>query len=176
MNLKNNSIYIELLTNFNGKKMPSYIELARRVGITRQTASKKVKELIDNQIVTIMNDKTILVQDVLYDEFMADSKSVEKLMEENGELFNRYFQNYEEQPGENVNKAIIYGIISEGIIKYVGSTQNYQHRREQHIQKRPYLTFGNFVILQEVPAKYKLFSEKRLIKILNPEWNIMSKE
>jgi hypothetical protein len=41
--------------------------------------------------------------------------------------------------------------MSEGKIKYVGSSKNFYERIKQHIRKRPFLEEKDFVILKEVP-------------------------
>ena len=70
---------------------------------------------------------------------------------------------------------VVYGIISEGIIKYIGSTKNYEERKKQHILKRPFLTPSNFVILKQITENDRFTLERELIHIIQPEWNIMSK-
>ena len=82
--------------------------------------------------------------------------------------------NYYNQLSRN---EVIYGIVSEGIVKYVGCTQNYEKRMKQHIKKRPFLSCNNFIILKQIDNKdvNRFDYEKILIQLLQPEWNIASK-
>lgn len=74
--------------------------------------------------------------------------------------------------------SVVYGIYSEGKIKYIGTTAHFEKRIKQHIAKRPYLTSNNFIILADSNNiqidKFKI--ENQLIDLLQPEWNIMGKE
>jgi predicted GIY-YIG superfamily endonuclease len=47
-------------------------------------------------------------------------------------------------------QVVVYGIISEGKIKYVGSTSRYEERIKEHIKKRPFLDSKDFIILKEI--------------------------
>jgi predicted transcriptional regulator len=58
--LKNN-VYLTLLAFYNNKTMPTYVELGKISGITRQTAAKKVKELIDNNIIKVNTNNILSV-------------------------------------------------------------------------------------------------------------------
>ena len=71
------------------------------------------------------------------------------------------------------SECVVYGIVSEGVVKYVGSTKHYQERIKEHILKRPFLTSNNFIILKRVELNERFSYEGVLIKILKPEWNIM---
>lgn len=69
---------------------------------------------------------------------------------------------------------VIYAIISEGKIKYIGTTSHYEDRIAQHIKKRPFLTPSNFIILVDNVNKFDI--ELDLIHLLQPEWNQMGTE
>ena len=47
--LKDN-VYLTLLAFYRNQKMPSYSELGRKIGLTRQTVSTRVKKLIQDKI------------------------------------------------------------------------------------------------------------------------------
>lgn len=180
--LKNN-VYLFLLSFYNNKVMPNFVELAKFMGVTRQTVSTKIKKLLDDKIINIENNvvkvenqldldvellKKILLKypDISYIDlenifcYNKDEKGILLTLEEN----------------EYINEErVVYGIISEGIIKYVGSTKEYSERIEQHIRKRPFLSSNNFIILKYVEGKDRFDYEKQLIKILQPEQNDLGK-
>lgn len=73
--------------------------------------------------------------------------------------------------------SVVYGIVSEGKIKYVGTSNNFQDRINKHINKRPFLEKKDFVILKEVNFNQNRFNyELELIHLLQPEWNVLGKE
>ena len=73
------------------------------------------------------------------------------------------------------NFCYIYGIVIDGVLEYVGSTNNLELRKKQHILRRPFLKDENFIILKKLSSQDKLDEEKSNIKLYNPEWNIVSK-
>ena len=73
------------------------------------------------------------------------------------------------------NFCYIYGIVIDGVLEYVGSTNNLELRKKQHISRRPFLKDENFIILKKLSSQDKLDEEKLNIKLYNPEWNIVSK-
>lgn len=163
--------------------MPSYSELGKKVGITRQTASTRVKELIDNDIISIDEDKIVVVRNDLDFDVEKIKEYLETSIEFNSiELRNFLFDTNltRMEIGKELKMArqtiyskphsVVYGIVSEGKIKYVGTTKQYDQRIKQHIAKRPFLTQNNFIILAEITnEKFNLESE--LINLLKPEWN-----
>ena len=62
--LLKNYVYLYLLAYYDGKQMPSYVELAKRLDIARQTASAKVRAMINDELVCI-NDGIIIVKNPL---------------------------------------------------------------------------------------------------------------
>ena len=63
-------IYLFLLCYYNEKELPTYVKLARKCGYSRQTISKKIKELQDAEIMIPMDDGKYL--------FMATAKGMVK--------------------------------------------------------------------------------------------------
>lgn len=63
--------------------------------------------------------------------------------------------------------VIVYGIIHEGKLKYIGSTKNFPLRI---IKKRPFLTKDNFIIIKGVPFNTQFNVELDLIHYLQPEY------
>ena len=191
--LKNN-VYLTLLAFYNGQKMPSYTQLGVKTGLTRQTASKKVQELIeqqliqiDNNILNVSNTMDIdvdLLRDILTQHPGINAVELKKQLIKQEEavessvidlakelhMSRSAIYNYQH------TKMVVYGIISEGIIKYIGSTKNYEERIKQHMLNRPFLSRNNFIILKEITDNDRFLHERVLIQILQPEWNIMSKE
>lgn len=75
------------------------------------------------------------------------------------------------------NHTVVYGIQSEGKIKYIGTTSHYEDRIAQHIKKRPFLTPSNFLILvEDIGNNNKFNIELNLIHLLKPEWNEVGTE
>ena len=58
--LLKNKIYLTLLAYYDQKKMPSYVELGEKVGISRQTASTKTKELFDKGLIEKIDNKIVV--------------------------------------------------------------------------------------------------------------------
>lgn len=184
--LLKNRVYLILLANYNQKKMPSFTELGKLTDLTRQTASTKTKELMekglilldDNNIITVLNplniDKTNLISYLK----ITESFNPQELKEY---LFGPSVETIKDQAKELKvsrsslyldNDGVVYGIVSEGKIKYIGTSAHFENRIQQHIKKRPFLKPSDFIIL----AENKSFNiEKELIHLLEPEWNIMSK-
>jgi hypothetical protein len=48
-----------------------------------------------------------------------------------------------------ITHSVVYGIVYEDKIRYVGTTKHYKERIRQHIKKRPFLSEDNFIILME---------------------------
>ena len=63
--LLKDKVYLTLLAFYNHKKMPSFTELGKIIGITRQTASTKTKELLNNGIISIDEEDILLVNNDL---------------------------------------------------------------------------------------------------------------
>lgn len=186
-----NKVYLHLLAFYNNKKKPSYQSLSREIDVSRQTISKKIQELINNNIVTIENDNTMRIKNVMQiDEvqlrevlqqriynptklakilIIKDDKVITdvELAKQCGVSRALYYNN------ECANGTFIYGIVSEGQLKYVGSTDNLIERIKQHIKRRPFLKPDNFIILKQISLNGRYQDELDLIHILRPEWNDM---
>lgn len=183
-------VYLTLLAFYNYDRIDSYEKLGQKCGISRQTASKKVKQLIDKELVSIDERKCIVVKN----ELDIDVRLLQKILNSDPninaiELKEKLFsikENIIDIAEEfNVSRStvyhylsqdmVVYGIVSEGMIKYIGSTKNYEERMKQHILKRPFLTPSNFIILKQITENDRFTLERELIHIIQPEWNIMSK-
>ena len=188
--LKNN-VYLTLLAFYNGGKMPKYTTLSKQIGITRQTVSTKVNKLKEQGIISVddngilsiknINDldiellKSILISnpninsiDLQIELFGLKYKNAYDLAEKTGISVNSIYNNLD-------SEIVVYGIISEGVVKYVGSTKHYDERIKEHIRKRNFLSRENFIILKKVELNDRFNYEKTLIQILKPEWNVIGK-
>ena len=188
--LKDN-VYLTLLAFYRNQKMPSYSELGRKIGLTRQTVSTRVKKLIQDKIIELDEDNNVIV----LEEIDVDKDLLRQILTEtpnidvvdlnfrlNGQL-KEVDSVYDlsdliDVPTSTIyanknSECVVYGIVSEGVVKYVGSTKHYQERIKEHILKRPFLTSNNFIILKRVGLNERFSYEGVLIKILKPEWNIM---
>ena len=187
--LKDN-VYLTLLAFYRNQKMPSYSELGRKIGLTRQTVSTRVKKLIQDKIIELDEDNNVIV----LEEIDVDKDLLRQILTEtpnidvvdlnfrlNGQL-KEVDSVYDlsdliDVPTSTIyanknSECVVYGIVSEGVVKYVGSTKHYQERIKEHILKRPFLTSNNFIILKRVGLNERFSYEGVLIKILKPEWNI----
>ena len=188
-----NKVYLYLLAFYDGCPLPPSTVLAKQIGITRQTVSKKYKELKDTEIITITPSETIVVKN----EYNIDKNVLKNFLQNNSNysyesllsILKLPFNNrkeIEEKYGISVktlkneetkddNFCYIYGIVINGVLEYVGSTNNLELRKKQHILRRPFLKDENFIILKKLSSQDKLDEEKLNIKLYNPEWNIVSK-
>lgn len=188
-----NKVYLYLLAFYDGCPLPPSTVLAKQIGITRQTVSKKYKELKDTEIITITPSETIIVKN----EYNIDKNVLKNFLQNNSNysyeallsILKLPFNNrkeIEEKYGISVktlkneetkddNFCYIYGIVIDGVLEYVGSTNNLELRKKQHILRRPFLKNENFIILKKLSSQDKLDEEKLNIKLYNPEWNIVSK-
>ena len=188
-----NKVYLYLLAFYDGCPLPPSTVLAKQIGITRQTVSKKYKELKDTEIITITPSETIVVKN----EYNIDKNVLKNFLQNNSNysyesllsILKLPFNNrkeIEEKYGISVktlkneetkddNFCYIYGIVINGVLEYVGSTNNLELRKKQHILRRPFLKDENFIILKKLSSQNKLDEEKLNIKLYNPEWNIVSK-
>ena len=188
--LKDN-VYLTLLAFYRNQKMPSYSELGRKIGLTRQTVSTRVKKLIQDKIIELDEDNNVII----LEEIDVDKDLLRQILTEtpnidvvdlnfrlNGQL-KEVDSVYDlsdliDVPTSTIyanknSECVVYGIVSEGVVKYVGSTKHYQERIKEHILKRPFLTSNNFIILKRVELNERFSYEGVVIKILKPEWNIM---
>lgn len=188
-----NKVYLYLLAFYDGCPLPPSTVLAKQIGITRQTVSKKYKELKDMEIITITPSETIIIKN----EYNIDKNILKNFLQNNSNytyeallsILNLPFNNrkeIEERYGISVktlkneetkdnNFCYIYGIVINGELEYVGSTNNLELRKKQHILRRPFLKDENFIILKKLSSQDKLDEEKLNIKLYNPERNIVSK-
>lgn len=188
--LLKNKVYLYLLAFYNNKKKPSYSEISQNIDICRQTVSKKMQELINNGIVVITEDDNIQVDNVL----QIDVNELKKLLEQRiynptkiAQLLLLKDENLTNDKlaetcgvsrasfynNQHANGTFIYGIVSEGQLKYIGSTDNMVERIKQHIKNRPFLKPDNFIILKQIFSTGRYSDEIELIHILQPEWNKM---
>ena len=188
-----NKVYLYLLAFYDGCPLPPSTVLAKQIGITRQTVSKKYKELKDTEIITITPSETIIVKN----EYNIDKNVLKNFLQNNSNysyeallsILKLPFNNRKEiekkygisvktlknEETKDDNFCYIYGIVIDGVLEYVGSTNNLELRKKQHILRRPFLKNENFIILKKLSSQDKLDEEKLNIKLYNPEWNIVSK-
>ena len=188
-----NKVYLYLLAFYDGCPLPPSTVLAKQIGITRQTVSKKYKELKDTEIITITPSETIIVKN----EYNIDKNVLKNFLQNNSNysyeallsILKLPFSNRKEiekkygisvktlknEETKDDNFCYIYGIVIDGVLEYVGSTNNLELRKKQHISRRPFLKDENFIILKKLSSQDKLDEEKLNIKLYNPEWNIVSK-
>ena len=170
--LKKNKVYLYLLIAYNGKHMPKYTELGKKIGCTRQTVASKISELISNDIVSIDEFNTIFVKNVLELNLNKIKEELGIIIEDNDNEEEKIID-YNKDVKETFNQeSIIYGIVVDGELKYVGSTDRYEDRMFEHMRKRKFLTEKNFVILNKENNKGRFNIERQLIHLLKPEWNI----
>ena len=188
--LKDN-VYLTLLAFYRNQKMPSYSELGRKIGLTRQTVSTRVKKLIQDKIIELDEDNNVIIleeidvdKDLLC-QILTETPNIDvvdlnfRLNGQLKEVDSVYdLSDLIDVPTSTIyanknSECVVYGIVSEGVVKYVGSTKHYQERIKEHILKRPFLTSNNFIILKRVELNERFSYEGVLIKILKPEWNIM---
>jgi len=174
--LKNN-VYLFLLAFYNNQTMVNFVELAKVIGISRQTVSNKVKKLLSDKFIKINDDNILFVENSLDLDVDLLRKILEKTPDISAAQLEDIFFNNKDNKEVLVNieddflgeDRVVYGIISEGVIKYIGSTKEYEERIKQHIRKRTFLTSNNFIVLKYVKAQDRFNYEKQLIKILQPE-------
>lgn len=156
MNSNVDIVYSTLLKEYDGEKMPTYTELAERTGLSRQTVSKIVKKLFEEEQIFRKNGLIYITTHYIDDEIVEVDNSLEELLK--------------------TVSPVIYGIVVQGELKYVGSTENLKSRMIEHINKRPFLTQKNFIVLKYCGLKPRFEQEAEVIATLNPPWNIMSKK
>lgn len=185
--LLKNKVYLTLLAYYDQKKMPSYVELGEKVGISRQTASTRTKELFDEGLIE-KSDNKIVVQNKLNIDVLLLKSYLDNNRFDPVELKQLLFED-NEQTKTNLAKelgisrasiyldqhTVVYAICSEGKIKYIGTTTHYEDRINQHIKKRPFLTPSNFIVLVDNILGSGYNTELELIHLLQPEWNIVGK-
>lgn len=177
--LLKNKLYLHLLVKYNGVKKPSFVQLGKELNITRQTASTQYKKLVDEKIVAENEEGKIFVSNPLNVSITDiarcnDYKELKKAV-----IYNNTCREYNIENTSDFTPmgSVVYGIISEGKIKYVGTSKNLQDRIDRHINKRPFLERKDFIILKEVNSNENKFNyELELIHLLQPEWNILGKE
>lgn len=152
MNSNVDMVYSTLLKEYDGEKMPTYKELAERTGLSRQTVSKIVKKLFEEEKIFRKNGLVYATAQYIDEEIIDEEELLKPVC------------------------PVIYGIVVQGELKYVGSTESLKNRMIDHISKRPFLTKKNFVILKNCGLKPRFKQEAEVIAALNPPWNIMSKK
>ena len=153
MNSNVDMVYSILLKEYDGEKMPTYKELAERTGLSRQTVSKIVKKLFEEEKIFRKNGLVYATAQYIDEEIIDEEEELLKPV-----------------------CPVIYGIVVQGELKYVGSTESLKNRMIDHINKRPFLTKKNFVVLKNCGLKPRFKQEAEVIAALNPPWNIMSKK
>lgn len=184
--LLKNKIYLTLLVYYNQKDMPSFVQLGKDVGVSRQTASSKFKELMAQNLIELSDDDVVLVKnplniDVDILKCYLDTHNNIDLVELKEVLFGVSIDKNTLIKELNIARSslyldktkVVYGIVSEGKIKYIGTTEHLKDRIQQHIKKRPFLTPTNFIILKDEVGKNNFNIELELIHLLQPEWNKM---
>lgn len=188
-----NKVYLYLLAFYDSCPLPPSTVLAKQIGITRQTVSKKYKELQENGILSFTKDNCIIMKNeynintTILKSFLQNNSNYtyESLLEAIGLMLNTRkdiertygisVRTLKTDETKNNGYCYIYGIIVNGELEYVGSTNNFELRKKQHILRRPFLKDENFIILKKLSFQDKLDEEKLNIKLYNPEWNIISK-
>jgi hypothetical protein len=197
--LLKDEIYLYLLAFYNLHTRPTYVQLAEELKMTRQTISTKFKNLLNTNIILLKKEKGKQIL-VIKNPLEINVKKIREYFEQN----NNYIANYQDfiyyindycynnrkqvnnrqiikklkmskQTYYNHKEAILYGIIYENELKYIGQTYTYKHRIHQHISNRPFLSEENFIILKKDIQGDPHEIERYLIEVLNPEWNIMNK-
>lgn len=189
--LLKNKIYLTLLAYYNNKSLPSFIQLGKQVGVSRQTASTKYKELVNDNLLSIDENNILVVNNILninvevLKEYLDTSMDNFDPIQLKYVLFNDNTVTKTQLAKEMGisraslyldNHSVVYGIQSEGKIKYIGTTSHYEDRIAQHIKKRPFLTPSNFLILADDVNVNKFNIELDLIHLLKPEWNEVGTE
>ena len=188
--LLKNKLYLILLAYYNEGKMPSFTKLGEKIGISRQTASTRFKELLKNGLITQDENDLIFVSNPLN----IDLNKLKNYLDQNEtinllELKYYLFGTQENETKKDLAKqlgvsrsslyldehSVVYAIQSEGRIKYIGTTQHFEDRIRQHIKKRPFLTPNNFLILVDNSNSQGYNIELELIHLLQTEWNVMGK-
>lgn len=182
-----NKVYLYLLAFYDGCPLPPSTVLAKQIGITRQTVSKKYKELQENGILSFTKDKYIIIKNeynintIALKTFLQNNSNYtyESLLEATGLMLDTR-KDIERTYGISVKTlktdetkdneyCYIYCIIVNGELEYIGSTNNFEFRKKQHILRRPFLKDENFIILKKLSFQDKLDEEKLNIKLYNPE-------
>ena len=148
---------------------------------------------MNSNLITLNNDNILTVDNVLNINIDILRKYLDTSMNNFNPIQLRYvlFDNTEEITKTQLakesdvsraslyldNHTVVYGIQSEGKIKYIGTTSHYEDRIAQHIKKRPFLTSSNFLILVDnIGSENKFDIELNLIHLLKPEWNEVGTE
>ena len=163
-------IYIWLLVYYNNKKIPNNTALGREIGANRTTVASHIKKLVEKDYLTITDDKIVLVNNFLN----LDEVIIRDYLETTSSYSAVELGMCRESVYHEAH-SVVYAIVYEGKIKYVGCSNRFEARRRQHKKKRPFLTDDNFVIMYDNVGKNLFAMERELIRILQPEWNIMSK-
>lgn len=170
MNYRDDIVYITLL-EYNEERMPSYVKLAEDTGLSRQTVSRRVARLIEEGVLTV-EDNIVFIEK----EFNTEPSGARKKLEKD-----KFSTEAEIARLEKIEQLlmpqspVIYAIVFDGVVKYVGVTKHFSARKGQHMRKRPFLQDSNFIILKYCGLGPSFEHERQLIKLLQPEWNIMSK-
>ena len=183
-------IYIWLLVYYNNKKIPNNTALGREIGANRNTVASHIKKLVEKGYLTITEDKIVLVNnflnldEVIIRDYLETTSSYsavdlyQRLMEDNEIITKAQMAQELGMCRESVYHeahSVVYAIVYEGKIRYVGCSNRFEARRRQHKEKRPFLTDDNFIIMYDNVGKNLFAMERELIRILQPEWNIALK-
>ena len=167
--------------------MPSFINLGKQVGVSRQTASTKTKELITNGLIVLDNEDVLTVKNSLNIDIEKLKQYLDTAIDFNAVDLKKWLFSSDENNIAKIARelkmsrssmyldkhSVVYAIQSEGRIKYIGTTKHYEDRIQQHIKIRPFLTPSNFLILADNTAGNGFNIELELIHLLKPEWNEM---
>ena len=193
--LLTNDMYLYLLINQHKIIKVNCSKLASEVGKTRQTLSKYYKELLDEDMVSedgrgfiIVNDpfdlteeELTFIKDHIFKEpaayigyYICKKRYPYKTDREICGIIgisHNCLKAFKQDIKNHDSKNYVYGIVYEGIIKYVGSTMHLDMRIAQHIDKRPFLTKDNFIILEECDKINRFDREAFYRQLFKPEWN-----
>lgn len=184
-----NKVYLTLLSFYDGGKMPTITELSRNAGVSRQTTSKYLKRLIDEGIVITHRDFIEVKNDLNLNVRKITDYLCENIYRFDAiQLYNKLYEDNHlsrREIGEKLGMArqtiyndncnVVYGIVYNSELKYIGSTCHYKQTCQQLIREDKFpveLTQENFIVLLDnIPNPY--MEALNLVREIQPEWNIV---